>query len=154
MRISRRFIIACGADQVLSELRSPLALARCVPGLESFHQREDGDYQGRLAVSVAFVSLKFDVTLHMLDAPGGDPIRAEIEGKPIMLAGKLHADVEISATPEGQASSLVEYVMEVALTGKLGSMGQSAFRSLAEESGQQFARNLATLLTGTEATLL
>jgi len=83
-------------------------------------------------------------------APAPEVIAAKIEGAPLGLAGRLTA---ISATRlvETAQGTTIQYEIDTALTGKLGSIGQPVLKAKAKDMEKQFAKNLCAAFAGTEA---
>jgi uncharacterized protein len=68
-------------------------------------------------------------------------IEAKVEGTPLGIVGRLTATsvTRLSDTADG---TKIDYEVEAALTGKLGSLGQPVLRSKAKDMEKQFAARL------------
>jgi carbon monoxide dehydrogenase subunit G len=69
-------------------------------------------------------------------------LHSEVDGKPISLVGQLKMKARMNLTKINETATRVNYHMDMSLAGKLGALGQSAFRSKATEMGAVFAENI------------
>jgi carbon monoxide dehydrogenase subunit G len=69
-------------------------------------------------------------------------IEAKVEGTPLGIVGRLTATSLTTLTEVGDETK-INYEVEAALTGKLGSLGQPVLRSKAKEMERQFGVRLA-----------
>ncbi len=91
---------------------------------------------------VAYMKFKFKVTVEVVRAEAPSEIEAKVEGAPLGIVGRLTATALTRLTEDGDATK-IDYEVEAALTGKLGSLGQPVLRSKAKEMERQFAARLA-----------
>ncbi len=74
-----------------------------------------------------------------------------MEGTPIGVVGRLTATAYARLREDG-TRTLVRYMIDATLTGKLGSIGEPVLRAKAREMEQQFSeRLLAAFAPGAEA---
>ena len=108
-------------------------------------------YAVMVEVGVAFLKLKFEVAVQIVESEPPVQLKAKISGKPVALAGQLTMATDLTLAEISADRTTIAYTVDLSITGKLGSIGQPAFRAKAEEMGQLFARNLKAALEGKAA---
>jgi carbon monoxide dehydrogenase subunit G len=58
------------------------------------------------------------------------------------LAGRVAANGLVRFAVAGEAGTNINYTADIALTGRLGGLGEPAFRSVTAKYAQQFGQNL------------
>lgn len=154
MQVASQFMVSAPREEVFVYLQDARRMAPCIPGCKNLREEAPGQYAAVMEVGVAFLKLKFDVSVQITEAVAPDLLKAKISGKPSGLAGQLTMVAEMVLTEPEPNKSQVAYSMEISMTGKLGSIGQSAFRAKAEEMGQLFARNVKAAIEGAGAEVL
>jgi carbon monoxide dehydrogenase subunit G len=98
------------------------------------------------------MKFSFKVAVEVTRAEEPSLIEAKVEGTPLGIVGRLTATslTRLSETAEG---TRIDYEVEAALTGKLGSLGQPVLRSKAKEMERQFAARLDAAFAGPGAGL-
>jgi carbon monoxide dehydrogenase subunit G len=91
---------------------------------------------------VAYMKFAFKVAVQVVRADEPREIEAKIEGSPLGIVGRLTATSSTRLTEMG-GGTRIDYDVEAALTGKLGSLGQPVLRAKAKEMERQFAARLA-----------
>lgn len=150
MIIEDRFEVKASQDDVWNFLMDTESLAHCLPGCEEVKDLGDGAYQAVAAVQIAFMKLKFNLNVRITEMNPPQQLVSEVDGKPVSLVGqlKMKARMDLSTIDEGVTQ--VHYHMDMSMAGKLGSLGQSAFRSKAVEMGSEFAQNIRRALETAE----
>ena len=90
---------------------------------------------------VAYMKFGFTVAVQVVRAEEPREIAAKIEGAPLGIVGRLTATSVTKLTEAGGATK-IDYDVEAALTGKLGSLGQPVLHAKAKEMERQFAARL------------
>lgn len=136
-------------------LQDPHRLAGCIPGCRDLREIGPNCYTAMLSSRVAFVTLGFKVTIEVVRIDPPHEIEAAITGDAVGLAGHVAATATVRLTPEGEHQTRVRYMTDVALTGKLGGLGEPVFRSTSAQLAREFGANLKRALeaqpTGTVA---
>jgi carbon monoxide dehydrogenase subunit G len=91
---------------------------------------------------VAYMKFAFKVTVQVVRADEPREIEAKIEGSPVGIVGRLTA-TSVTRLTETAGATRIDYDVDTALTGKLGSLGQPVLRAKAKEMERQFAAHLA-----------
>lgn len=150
MIIEDRFEVKAKQEDVWTFLLNTESLARCLPGCEEVKDLGNGVYQAVVAVQIAFMKLKFQVNVRITEMNPPQQLVSEIDGKPLSLVGQLKIKARMDLSSVSETVTQVYYYMDMSMAGKLGSLGQSAFRSKAAETGAIFAENIRKALEPAE----
>jgi carbon monoxide dehydrogenase subunit G len=101
------------------------------------------------------MTLSFNVTIEILRLDEPHTIEASITGDAVGLAGHVSATAAVRLADEGAARTAIHYTTDIALTGRLGGLGQPVFRATSAQLAREFGANLKRALeaqpTGTPA---
>jgi carbon monoxide dehydrogenase subunit G len=118
-------------------------LARCIPGCEQLQEVERGRrYSAVLTSRVAFINIGFKVMIDVVNVEPPSAIDAKITGDAIGLLGHVVATAGVRLGDAGEGRTLIRYVTDITLTGKLGGIGQPVFRATSAQLGREFGANL------------
>ncbi|MGZ8154499.1 MAG: CoxG family protein [Burkholderiales bacterium] len=145
MRLEGEITVKAAREAVFAAVRDARFFASCIEGVSDLTEIDPTHYSALMQTKLSFMRFKFKVAVEItrLEAPG--EIEARIQGKPLGFLGRLTA-VSVTTLAETGGETALRYVMDVALTGKLGSLGQSVFTAKATEMTRQFADNLRAAL--------
>jgi carbon monoxide dehydrogenase subunit G len=146
MIIEDQFEVKAKKQDVWDFLMDTKRLAGCLPGCEEVKEVGDGVYQAVAQVQIAFMKLKFNLNVRITEMNPPDQLLSEIDGKPLSLVGQLKVKAKMDLVEVDEGITKVQYHMDISLAGKLGSLGQSAFRSKSTEMGAEFAENIRMTL--------
>jgi carbon monoxide dehydrogenase subunit G len=113
-----------------------------VEGVHDLAETGPDAYGATFETKVAYMKFAFKVTVQVVRAEEPREIEAKIEGAPIGIVGRLTATSTTRLT-EMSGATRIDYDVDTALTGKLGSLGQPVLRAKAKEMERQFAARLA-----------
>jgi uncharacterized protein len=151
VQVAHQFEVHAARDRAFAFLQDVSLLAPCLPGCRDLKELEPNRYAAVIEIQVAFLKLKFDVQVQIVEAQAPERLLAKIVGKPAALAGQLTMTADMVLTEVDGTNTHLAYEIDLGLTGKLGSVGQSAFRAKAEEMGRRFAENVKAALEGQAA---
>jgi carbon monoxide dehydrogenase subunit G len=142
-------------DAAFAFLQDPHRLAACIPGCRDLREISPNRYAAVLSSRVAFITLSFNVTIEILRMQAPESIEAAIVGDAIGLVGHVSAIASVRLADEGGQRTTIRYTTDIALTGKLGGLGQPVFRSTSAKLAREFGANLKSAVeaqpTGTPA---
>ncbi|MSO21301.1 MAG: hypothetical protein EXQ56_12765 [Acidobacteria bacterium] len=124
----------------------PVQLAQCIPGCSELIELSPGRYSAQLTSKVAYITLKFKVTSEITRMEPPNLIEVKMTGDSVGLAGRVSATAGIELTVASEGCTEIRYTAEVALSGKLGGLGQPVFRSKSAEVAREFGANLKAAL--------
>jgi carbon monoxide dehydrogenase subunit G len=147
MKISGTIMVQAPRVEVFNALRDARLFASCVEGVLDLAETGPDAYSANFETKVAYMKFAFKVTVQVVRAEEPREIEAKIEGTPIGIVGRLTA-TSLTRLTEMSGATRIDYDVDTALTGKLGSLGQPVLRAKAKEMERQFAARLAAAFTG------
>ena len=141
MKISGTIIVQAPRVQVYKALRDARLFASCVEGVRDLAETGPDAYSAMFETKVAYMNFAFKVTVQVVRAEEPREIEGRIEGSPVGIVGRLTA-TSVTRLTEMSGATRIDYDVETALTGKLGSLGQPVLRSKAKDMEKQFAARL------------
>ena len=142
MKLSGDIVIAAPRQAVFDALRDARLFASCVDGVRDLQEIDATHYRAVMETKVAYIKFKFDVAVEVTRVEQPTLIEAKIEGTPHGIVGRLSATSRTTLSEQDEATR-VQYEIEAALTGKLGSLGQPVIRSKAKEMERHFVEKLS-----------
>jgi uncharacterized protein len=141
MKFTGKIDVPAPRQAVFEKLRDAHFFASCVDGVQDLVEIDDRRYTATLETRVAYIKLKFAVAVEIIELD--EPVRvvARVEGTPMGMVGRLTA-TSAANLEEQDGGTAVNYELDVALTGKLGSLGQPVLKSKAREMERQFASRI------------
>ena len=141
MKFTGKIDVPAPPQAVFEKLRDAHFFASCVDGVLDLVEIDDRHYTATLETRVAYIKFKFAVTVEIVELD--EPVRvvARVEGTPVGMVGRLTA-TSAANLEEQDGGTAVNYELDVALTGKLGSLGQPVLKSKAKEMERQFASRI------------
>jgi uncharacterized protein len=128
-------------EAVFRALADAEFFASCVEGVQDLTRVDDTHYTARLDTKVAYLRFRFDVDVRLTRVEPVEVIEAKVEGVPLGVVGRL-TGTSTAHLEECDGGTSIRYAMEVALAGKLGSLGQPVLRAKAREMERKFAARL------------
>lgn len=141
MKFSGEITVDAQRDAVFAKLQDVHFFASCIDGVRELTPLDERRFDAVLETKVAYMTFKFKVTVEMTEVAPPHTIAAKIEGTPLGLVGRLAATSSTRLTAAGD-QTLIQYEIDAALTGKLGSIGQPVLKAKAKDMEKQFAKNL------------
>ena len=148
MKLENRCLVPADIHRTWELLMDIPRVDACVPGMEEVVREEDGSFRASLRVRVGPMGLTLAGTLQVLEQ---DPSKAEarflIEASDRKVGGAVRADLLIQLrSGEGNQTELVLNT-DTTFIGRLGELGQPLIRRKANNTMEEFARNLAQQLS-------
>jgi carbon monoxide dehydrogenase subunit G len=141
MKFSGTITVQVPRAQVFKALRDARLFASCIDGVHDLAETGPDAYTATFETKVAYMKFAFKVTVQVVRAHVPREIEAKIEGAPLGIVGRLTAS-SLTRLTEMSGATRIDYDVEAALTGKLGSLGQPVLRAKAKEMERQFAARL------------
>jgi carbon monoxide dehydrogenase subunit G len=150
MKLAGDLIIAAPRQAVFDALRDARLFASCVDGVRDLQEIDPSHYRAVMETKVAYIKFKFDVAVEVTKVEPPQTIEAKVQGTPHGIVGRLSATSRTTLIEENEATR-VQYEIEAALTGKLGSLGQPVIRSKAKEMERHFVEKLGAAFSARTA---
>ena len=141
MKFSGTLTVDAPRADVYKALRDARLFASCVEGVRDLAETGPDAHAAVFETKVAYMKFSFKVTVEVVRAEEPREIEVKVEGTPLGIVGRLAATSVTKLTDVGAATK-IDYDVEAALTGKLGSLGQPVLRAKAKEMERQFAAQL------------
>lgn len=141
MKFSGEIAVAAPRDAVFGKLQDIHFFASCIDGVRDLTPLDERRFDAVLETKVAYMTFKFKVTVELTEVVAPQLIAAKIEGAPMGLVGRLSATSATRLIAAGDHTT-IQYEIDTALTGKLGSIGQPVLKAKAREMEKLFAKNL------------
>jgi len=149
MRLDGEITVKAPREVVFNAVSNAQFFASCVEGVSEVAEIDQTHYTAVMETKLSFLRFKFKVSVELTRLESPSAIETKIEGKPLGFLGRLTA-VATTMLTETEGETALRYTMDIALTGKLGSLGQSVFTAKANDMTKQFGDNLrAALQSGT-----
>jgi hypothetical protein len=142
MKFSGQLTVTAPRAAVYKAVRDARFFASCVEGVRDLVETAPDTYSAVFETKVAYMKFSFKVTVEVVRADEPRQIEAKVEGAPLGIVGRLTATALTTLTEAGDQTT-IDYAVDAALTGKLGSLGQPVLRSKAKEMERHFAARLA-----------
>jgi uncharacterized protein len=126
-------------------------LARCIPGCHDLNELSPGRYAAVLTSGVAFMTLSFKVIIDVVRQEAPSLLEAKVTGDAVGLAGHVVATARLELLDEGESRTMIRYVTDIGLTGRLGGLGQPVFRATSAKLAREFGENLKRALEAAHA---
>jgi carbon monoxide dehydrogenase subunit G len=132
-------------DEVWAAIWDLRTLVSWIDGIRDVRQAADGTFHARMEQQVGAVKASFDLTVTVLETEPPDRVRIRATGQDRRLASTLTIDAEIRLLPDAAGSTL-SYRADMAISGRLGSLGHAVIRQRANAAEAEFARRAALAL--------
>jgi carbon monoxide dehydrogenase subunit G len=141
MNFTGEIKVRAAREAVFTRLNDARFFASCIDGVNELQEIDATHFTAVLETRVAYIRFKFNISVEIAESVAPHRIVARSEGTPAGVVGRLTSTSTAELTEENGETTIV-YAIEMALTGKLGSLGQPVLRSKAKELERQFATNL------------
>jgi len=142
MKFNGQLTVKAPRAVVYDKVRDARFFASCVDGVRDLAEIGPDRYSAVFETKVAYMKFTFKVTVEVTRVDPPAEIEAKVEGTPLGIVGRMTATSLTKLSAAGDETR-IEYEVDAALTGKLGSLGQPVLRSKAREMEKQFAGRLA-----------
>ncbi len=142
MKFSGEIAVGAPREAVFAKLQDIHFFASCIDGVHDLTPLDAKRFDAVLETKVAYMTFKFKVTVELTEVTAPELIAAKIEGAPMGLVGRLTATSATRLIAAGDHQTTIQYEIDTALTGKLGSIGQPVLKAKARDMEKQFAKNL------------
>jgi len=141
MNLSGEITVRAPRQAVFDAVRDARFFASCIDGVHDLVETDPTHYAARFRTKLAYMSFTFAVSVEVTATVPPERIEAKLEGTPLGVVGRLSARSTTTLREAGDETAIA-YAIEVALTGKLGSLGRPVLTAKAKEMERQFAERL------------
>jgi carbon monoxide dehydrogenase subunit G len=144
LRTGGEFVVAIAQEPAFAFISDPHRLATCIPGCSDLREVRAGTYAAKLTNRVGPIAIAFDVTVELTKVEPPSAIDAAVSGN--APGGRIAATATVRLDAVDPGHTRVRYSVDLALTGKLGGLGQPVFRSKSDELSRRFGANVRAAL--------
>lgn len=141
MKITGEFQVPARRDIVYERLNDPEFFASCVEGVSDLVEVDPTHYTAKLVTKIAYIKFTFAVAVEFVEKTPPEKIVAKAEGTPLGVVGRLTSIASATLTERGETTQIA-YEIDVAIAGKLGSIGQPVLKSKAKDMERTFVQRL------------
>jgi carbon monoxide dehydrogenase subunit G len=146
MRVEREIRVAAPPDHVWSFLWDVPRLAACVPGASDVRTVEAGKrYAAVVAEKVGPFKVRVPLDIEVLEVQPPERLRARAGGRDTAVDGLVKIELDVTLAPEAGGTAL-RLAADVAVLGKLGTLGHSVIARKSGEIVDRFAGALRARL--------
>lgn len=149
--ITKEFEFDAPVEETWEFFITPETVAPCVPGCESYEQHDENVFSATIGVKVAYTSLTFDADVELSEKNPPNSVTVEVLAEPsgrMPGSAKADGDLELRRSADGGTEGSI--TIEFAIRGRLGSLGESAFKSKTEQMTEEFLANVEEGLEAAE----
>ena len=141
-----RFTVRAPVADVWAFLRDPQRVASCIPGTERIEVIDDRHYHVVAGARVSFLSVSFALTVAVTEIE--EPLRlvSVAEGMDARIKERVKLSSTLTLEPRGPAATEVTYTIDLAVFGKLASLGLGVIKGKAKQMAADFATCIRTRL--------
>ena len=141
-----RFTVRAPVETVWAFLRDPQQVAQCIPGAEAIDVIDDRHYHVTAGARVAFLSVSFAMNVTVTEIE--EPVRlvSVAEGMDARIKERVKLRSTLTLEPRGGEATAVSYTIDLAVFGKLASLGFAVIKGKAGQMAADFAARIKTRL--------
>jgi carbon monoxide dehydrogenase subunit G len=115
-------------------LNDPSAMARTMPGVESFDVHDDRRWTANVKVPLGLGGLKMKVDMEKIEEREPEHAVMQIKGQGVGAMMNMRTSFDLSEAPEG--GTLMKWAADVKIAGPVGSMGQRVLQPIVNQQVQ------------------
>ena len=152
MQLTHSFTVPAGIDETWTALNDIESVAGCFPGAQVTHADADS-FEGTVKVKLGPIALVYKGSGDFVDKDeAAHRMGIAAKGKDKRGNGTAGADVVVTMAPEGAASTKVDVVTDLNITGKPAQFGRGVMQDVSDKLLGQFVDCLAGRFAAPEAT--
>jgi carbon monoxide dehydrogenase subunit G len=122
-------------------LNDPAALAKTMPGVESFDVHDERRWTANVKIPLGLGGLKMKIDMDKTEQRELEFAALQIKGQGVGAMLNMHTSFELSDAGPG---TLMKWAADVKIAGPVGSMGQRVIQPIVNQQVQQVLRALDT----------
>ena len=144
MEMHGEYWISADRQTVWNALNEPAVLKDCLEGCESFDRVSESDFKARMTTKVGLIKTNFSFSIQLsdIDPPNSYTISGQGDGG---ASGYAKGSVKVSLT-EAEGATVLHYVVDASLRGKIGQMGSRVVDSVARSMADKFFGNFTAIV--------
>jgi carbon monoxide dehydrogenase subunit G len=147
MKLQDTFVIEAPVEQVWTFLLDIPRVSGCVPGAEGVEEAEPNVYRGKLKARVGAVKAAFEGQAIIEEQVAPEKLSASFKAQDRALASAVTGTFTAQLRPV-EAGTQLDYEMDVAIRGRLGTIGFTVVQQTAKKMSVEFINCISDALTG------
>lgn len=144
MILDQKVTIQAPIDKVWAFVNDMSRVSKCVPGVESFEQVDENNYNGALKVRVGPIGVTLNGKVAVVSRDEENHVsRMDVSAAEKRLNSAVSAHATLSAAALSATETELTIHTESSILGKLGEFGQAVMRKKADQIVEEFAKNMA-----------
>jgi uncharacterized protein len=139
MNVSGERTFQAPREAVWQVLNDPAAMARTMPGVESFDVHDDSNWTANVKIPLGLGGLRMKVDMEKVEERAPEHAALKIKGHGVGAMLSMQTSFDLAAVDSGTA---MKWAADVKIAGPVGSMGQRVIQPIVN---QQVAHVLAAL---------
>jgi carbon monoxide dehydrogenase subunit G len=150
VKVEREIRIGAPRQAVWDFLWDVPRLAACIPGAKDVRTLEDGKrYAAVVGEKVGPFRVQFPLEIEVLEVRAPERLRARAGGRDTSVDGLVKVELDVTLR-EAEAGTAVALVADIAVLGKLGTLGHSVIVRKGTDIVDRFAAAVRAQLEGKE----
>jgi carbon monoxide dehydrogenase subunit G len=130
MNVSGERTFAAPRDAVWRVLNDPAAMAKTMPGVESFDVHDDKRWTANVKIPLGLGGLKMKVDMEKVEEREPEHAALQIKGNGVGAMMSMHTSFDLSVVDGGTA---MKWAADVKIAGPVGSMGQRVLQPIVNQ---------------------
>ncbi len=148
MIIEGTFEVDAPRATVWGQLADLRGLAPLLPGCEAIEPADGEHYRASAVAKVGPIKARFTGTITPVESMAHERMQLRVEGQDRITGSHVRATLAFALVAPEAARTAVQYQADVAVSGRLGSIGQGIMRETAGTMLEEFVRRLRARIKG------
>jgi uncharacterized protein len=134
LNVSGERTFAAPRDAVWKVLNDPAAMAKTMPGVESFDVHDPENWTANVKIPLGLGGLKMKVDMHKIEEREPEFAKLKIKGHGV--GAMLSMETSFELADAGGAGTAMKWNADVRIAGPVGSMGQRVLQPIVNQQVQ------------------
>ncbi len=130
MNVSGERSFAAPRDAVWRVLNDPTAMAKTMPGVESFDVHDDQNWTANVKIPLGLGGLKMKIDMQKVEERAPEHAALKIKGHGVGAMLSMQTSFDLTAVDGG---TLMKWAADVRIAGPVGSMGQRVIQPIVNQ---------------------
>ena len=135
MNVSGERVFDAPRDVVWQVLNDPAAMAKTMPGVESFDIHDDKSWTANVKIPLGLGGLRMKVDMEKVEEREPEFAKLAIKGQGVGAMMRMETAFELGEASEG--GTKMDWSADVHIAGPVGSMGQRVLQPIVNQQVQQ-----------------
>lgn len=148
MIVQGEFRVAASREAAWKHLSDLPGLAPLFPGCDAIEAVGEGQYRVVAQAKVGPIKSRLEGKLSVVEMAAGEALKLRAEGQDRLTGSHVRALMEFRLVPVSEGETEVRHSADVAVSGRLGTIGQGIMRETVATMLEEFVRRLNARITG------